>query len=82
MELEKIKRKIAILSKTRAEERLNMFQVICDKSEQGGEDAVKNFLNEMGGSIQKTAEELERGALNGCQDINSESDGKKGTYEN
>jgi hypothetical protein len=79
MELEKIKQKIAILSKTRAEERLNMFQVICDKSEHGGEDAVKNFLNEMGGSIQKTAEELERGALNGCQEIVTAPDGEEGS---
>ena len=78
MELEKIRQKIASLSKTRAEERLQMFQVICDKSEQGGEDAVKSFLNEMGGSIQKTAEELESRALTGCQETDSKPDGEEG----
>ena len=77
MELEKIKQKIASLSKTRAEERLKMFQVMCDKSEQGGEDAVKSYLNEIGGSIRSTAEELENGALDGCQEIDSEPDGEE-----
>lgn len=77
MELEKIKQKIASLSKTRAEERLKMFQTIYDKLDQGGEDAVRSFLNEMGGSIQSTAEELESGALNGCQEIDSEPDGQE-----
>jgi hypothetical protein len=75
MELEKIKQKIASLNKTRAEERLKMFQVICDKLDQGGEGAVKNYLNEMGDSIRKTAEELESGALDGCQAIASAPDG-------
>ncbi len=77
MELEKIRQKIVSLSKTRAEERLEMFQMICDKSEQGGEDSVKSFLNEMGDSIRKTAEELESGALDGCQVIDSDPDGEE-----
>ncbi|GEM_PF-1608953 len=78
MELEKIKQKIVSFSTSRSEERLKMFQLICDKLDQGGEDSVKAFLNEMGGSIQGTAEELESGALDGCQEIDSESNREEG----
>ena len=63
MELEKIRQKIVSVSPDRVQERLKMFQSLYEKLDQGGEDAVKNYLSELGGSIQKKAEELEIRAL-------------------
>ncbi len=45
MELEKIKQKIMSSNPDRSEERLKLFQMICEKLEEGGEDSVKTYLN-------------------------------------
>jgi hypothetical protein len=79
MELEKIKQKIMSSNPDRSEERIKLFQIICEKLDQGGEDSVKTYLNEVGGSIQKMADDLESRALGSCQATGSKSADQEGS---